>query len=623
MKFINFSSSYTPFAWHSTVVRPRLVGFAIAFAVMGISPAQADVTQTLDSVDAISGKRVLEMRFGEFPRPAAGEPGYLPQDAASLTAPVETFLACQRSANRDLYCLLNSYVGADGRLTQPVRRWSEGGSTQDLFSCTDPSLGLDRRKANPCTSMTVDLTGNLWLGGRNGTAHSVIKVVEVDSGGSCSVHPFPGAGRFQRITDLSAGSDFCFRPYATGRPIIVDMTTIDDKVGAAFRILPADKGGAGVLLLEERKTVVFVADPKDPDSGLMLEPLAPVQIASGKTGWGLQSGEEVQSAALLQLDCIVGSTCTDGTDEKANYVLATTSKGRVVAKRTDPLGAAVGLFQNPSPQTCGSTAVPQYGVRVSPQSGRVFVSDRNCAVVRELEVSSIPVGLSQLYALSTATEPATLLSTISVSPGIGFNLYDCMNDDCILYPDDGDDNAEGARITSVQVDPAGKSGLTVFRITGIPDCRYAPHRGDGVCAALPNGGIVMINGEEYLDVAGLLPLEVRSLFDDSTSTDAGRPRAAGQSDVPGPPAGQHVRGLLRPHGGRRYRCRFPRDLRSHFRHRPAQREHGQSLRIPELRSQPAYTGELGCHHDGVRAHQGGQCCQRDRRRRPCIMSTCS
>jgi hypothetical protein len=505
----------------------------VLFCGLSLAEARADVAQTLDSVDAISTRRVLEMRFGDQPQPLPTDPGYESVDAASLTNASESFLACQRAANRDLYCLLNSYTGADGKLTQPVRRWSESGSTQDLFSCTDPSLGLDRRRANPCTSLTVDLAGNLWLGGRNGTTHSVLKVVEVGPGGSCSASPLPAGDKFLKIGDLTGSSDFCFRPYASGRPVLVDMTAIDPRIGKDFQVQPGNYGGAGVLLLEDRKTGVFLADPVDADTGVMLDPLPPVEIASGKSGWNLVGNETVQSLSLLQLDC-TGTGCAD---PKLNYVLATTSTGKVMAKRTDPLGTAEPVFQSPTPASCGSSATPQYWIRVSPQSGAVYLSDRNCAVVRQFDVTANTPALTLTATLSTspaATSTSGSLSTISVSPGIGFNLNKCLTTKCILSPNGSDTRNEvGAYITGVDIDPAGQSGLAVFRITGIPDCRYPPHRvaadfdypanpnayagnPTGVCATLPDHGIVDIGGRKYLNVAGLLPLEVQSLFNDST-----------------------------------------------------------------------------------------------------------
>ena len=331
----------------------------------------------------------------------------------------------------------------------------------------------------------------------------------------------PNDGPFAKLSaDSSASSVFCFRRYASGRPIIVDMTIIDARVGAEFQVFPGGVGGAGLLVLEDRKTAVFVADPTDPQTGAMLNPLPPFEIASGKTGWNLDGNESVQSVTMLQLDC-APTACTSGADKKVNYLLVTTSTGKVIAKRTDPLAAATTAF--PAAATCGSTASPQFWVRVSPQSGRVYLSDRGCNVVRQLGVTNAAPALSQLSQLSTAPATASLidtsnaLNTLSVSPGIGFDLNDCYADDCVLVPDDITDlNDVGAKITSVVIDQrTGQSGLTVFRITGIPDCRnFAPNPAPVIC----NGAVVSVNGVPgFLDVAKLLPLEVKSLFNDSTT----------------------------------------------------------------------------------------------------------
>ncbi len=494
--------------------------------------ARADVTQTLDSVDAVAGRSALDMRFSDPLRTTAQPYDYkLPYAAAEATG--FGFVACQRSANRDLYCLLNSYVGTDGKLTQPVRRWTESGSTEDLFSCTDPALVLDGKRSNPCTSLTVDLAGNVWLGGRDGSAYSVIKVVEIAASATCTAGPLPDDGSFKGLTaDLSSTSNFCFRRYASGRPIIVDMTTVDDKVGAGFQVVSGTSlaaSGPGILVLEDRKTAVFVADRKD-SNGTMSSPLPPYEIASGKTGWGLVGNELVQSATLLQLDCSSTNSniaCTSGTDKKVNFVLVTTSTGKVVAKRTDPLATATVAF--PALATCDAGVAPQFWVRVSPQSGSVYLSDRSCNAIRQLTVSTpLPPtpapGLAQATALSTApattstTDASNALNTLSVSPGIGFDLNDCYSDDCVFVPDTNGNTVPGAKINSVVIDQqTGQSGLTVFRITGIPDCRnLSPSASD--YPANCNGAIVTVNGVGgFLDVAKLLPLEVLSLFSDSTT----------------------------------------------------------------------------------------------------------
>jgi len=501
--------------------------------------AHADVTQTLDSVDAITQQSVREMRFGDPKRDSVQPNDFLTPIAASAGSGL-SFAACQRAANRDLYCLFNSYVGADGKLTQPVRRWSESGTSEDLFSCTNPQLGLDTRRANPCTTLTVDLVGNIWLGGRDGTVHSVIKVVEIPQvGGSCEKSPLPAGttpsltdndGPFKKLlSDSSGSSDFCFRRYATGRPVIVDMTAIDDRVGAGFQVVSGSTtlgGGAGVLLLEDRKTAVFVADPKN-SSGLMLNPVAPVEIASGKSGWGLVGSESVQSAALMQLDCTAsGNTqCFGAGDKKVNFVLVTTSTGKVIAKRTDPLAAPSVAF--PAEVSCNAAVEPQFWVRVSPQSGQIYLGDRGCSVIRQLKTAVAPslvkptpaVDLSTQPVTPSATLPLDTLNTVSVSPGLGFDLNDCFGDDCV-FVQDTNGNAVGAKISAVVIDQqTGQSGLTVFRIEGIPDCRnYAANDQNRPVICNTPGVVTSVNGvDEFLDVAKLLPLEVRSLFNDSTS----------------------------------------------------------------------------------------------------------
>jgi hypothetical protein len=487
--------------------------------------AAADVVQTLDSVDALTSRQVLEMRFGEATVPV---PGY--EDPVTVSAPIvgtapgvqTRFAACQRAGDRRLSCLLNSYADpATGLTTQPVLRYTEAGSMETLFDCTDPALNLDRRRANPCTSMTADLSGDLWIGGRDSQAHRVIKVIEVPTTESCGTDKNPSVGDgtdsrgFSEFARPSpSGGRFCFRPYATGRPVIVDMLSIDSQAAVGFQG-PSGAFGKGVLLLEDRRTAVFVADRKLPSGAPAT--VAPVEIVSGKAGFALVGNEAVQSVALSQRPC---TTAPCGASDRDNYLLATTSGGRVVAKRLDPLGPTAQVFPTPpaaSVSTCGSTTVPQYWVRVSRQTDQIFVSDRSCQQVRAFASAGSPLApLVSLGSLSTAPASGLAsLDTLSVSPGIGIDLADCFDADCILVPDGPDStNQVGARLTSVDIVPNGRSGLTVFRVRGIPDCRYPERLPAGTC---PADAVLAINGQAYLDVARLLPPEVLELFDDTTS----------------------------------------------------------------------------------------------------------
>lgn len=529
---------------------------------------QAQVDQQLDSVDAISNKVVLEMQLenrGDCGKDSGGNDassydcatsalpssGMLPSDDPlfnsddgndtndGIPGGLTSFAACQRSADRSLYCLLNSLT-YKGVLRQPVTRWSDNGDVDDLFDCTDPELRLDGRRANPCTSITTDLAGNIWLGGRDGSSHSVIKVVSVAKGESCPAG-FPAtatlpAEPMRKLNSLSTAYDFCFLRYASGRPILVDMNAVDGRDATYFQG-PRSAAGKGVLVLEDRRTAVFIADKKNGDVPVRPDP---VEIASGKTGWGLVGNESVQSLTLLQLcptvvPSVNGPVRKCGTNEnRDNYALVTTSTGRVIARWTDPsAGTTVLPFQvyaSPAPPS-GATTVPQYWVRVSQQTGLVYVSDRSANKVRLLSVPvQFPAAGSTSFVLrddtlwtSDATQSAATtsvpvpntLNTISVSPGIGVDLSKCGVDalvPCDLYPDGGDANQVGAQISKVQL-ASTASGLAVFRITGIPDCRYPMPTSElsAICSAAG-----AVEGS-YLRVDKLLPPEVLELFDETTT----------------------------------------------------------------------------------------------------------
>ena len=545
-------------------VRPIWVSILALASLITGGQALAEVDQQLDSVDAISNKLVQEMQLddrGDCGKDASGNPaksydcttsalpssGVLPSDDplfasnGGIPAALTSFAACQRSADRSLFCLLNS-VTYQGKIRQPVTVWTENGDADDLFDCTDPALRLDGRRANPCTSITTDLAGNIWLGGRDGSSHSVIKVVAIPKGtvASPSTCPagFPAAGSLpaepmQKLQSLSADHDFCFLRYATGRPILVDMTAVDGRDARYFQG-PGTAAGKGVLLLEDRRTAVFIAD-RMTVAGAPVRPV-PVEIASGKAGWGLVGNESVQSLTLLQLcPTVVSGARKCGTnDDRDNYALITTSTGRVVARRTDPpSGTTVLPFQvysSPLPPS-GATVVPQYWVRVSQQTGLVYVSDRSANKVRVLSVPvQFPSAGSAALVLrddtlwtsdatqsvaTTAVPAPNTLNTISVSPGIGIDLSKCGVDalvPCDLYPDGGDTNQVGAQISNVQL-ASTASGLAVFRITGIPDCRFPMPTAEltAICNAAN-----AVEGS-YLRVDKLLPPEVLDLFDENTT----------------------------------------------------------------------------------------------------------
>ena len=216
--------------------------------------AQA-VEQVLDSVDAFgfdtsNAPAVLEMGFREppdFKRLAIGS-------AAGL-------VACQRAADQGLYCIdgnsLRLWPSTDVLVPAAPPATGEVIPDVDLINCRDPALGFDQnpKKPSPCTGMTVDLNGAIWLAGRKANSHSLGKVIE--SSGSPGQECAEGWTLLNRVAqdppntiDTPAGQPqyvprFCAREYAPGRPVLVDVTAVDGSVADNY-IAP------GILGLEAR-----------------------------------------------------------------------------------------------------------------------------------------------------------------------------------------------------------------------------------------------------------------------------------------------------------------------------------------------------------------------------------
>ncbi|MGB5103791.1 MAG: hypothetical protein WBO04_10805 [Steroidobacteraceae bacterium] len=321
-----------------------------------------------------------------------------------------------------------------------------------------------------------------------------------------------------------AAGAYCAREIAPGRPVLVDINPVDGELGAEFPF------GAGIVGLEERKTVVFFPDALDGQGN----PVQPVTLASGKMAWGLIGNEQLLGAAVLQFGAL---------NAEQNYVLATTTLGRVLAKEVGNATPAFKVFDIPGNRTdpaidysrCDDDTAQFYGIRVSSQSERVYVSDRACGQVhalnwltsgdagfpaecddpgttnsfclvnaREKATSSSP---AQDVTLATAdTAVATSPDGISIAPGIGIDLADCgIGETCTLAADGIDDNEfAGATLTGVVLQ-GPKSLMTVFQVKGIPDCR---HWADGPGCDL--GGVLVPGG--FLNVSPLLPTEVTWQF---------------------------------------------------------------------------------------------------------------
>jgi hypothetical protein len=190
---------------------------AVAVVTAGSALAQGTI-QTLDRTNVFNRTNVLQTEFGDPARTV---------DFTLLNiSPVVGFTTCQTTATRGIYCL-------DGR---DVRNWPDpklaNGTGALVMSCADPALGLDLRKPDTCTAMTVDQSArNLarWQKEQRLRPH---QDRPEESNNSCP----EGSALTQ--------SAFCARTYAAGRPLIADITPIDGDLGTTFNL------GSGTLGLE-------------------------------------------------------------------------------------------------------------------------------------------------------------------------------------------------------------------------------------------------------------------------------------------------------------------------------------------------------------------------------------
>lgn len=470
-------------------------------ALCTAAPAMAQVSatptsQTLDRVAVFGATRVVEMAFADPTRTV---------DVIDDGISGAGFLACKLTATSGLYCL-------DGRI---LKRWPNPklpAQFTSVLQCDDPVLRLDTKKPNPCTSMTVDQQGAIWLAGRKANSHSLLKVLPKIAG-LCPTG----------FTALSRTPALCAREYAAGRPLILDLSSIDGDAAADLNPgCAACASGTGLLALEDRKKVVFFRDQPG---------ATPVDIASGKSGWSLLGGETLQSATLLQIRRVSGSAVD-------SYALVTTSTGRVMAVDTGIGGSAFPVFNVPVERRANSAAcnalTPLYGLRASSKSMRVYLSDRTyCQVVAAEPVADTgkPFKLANVQengADLTLSTGGIAVDEPTLAPGIALDFADCFDScDAIPGPPGG---PAAATFSGVQLGSVA-SGLTLFQIKNIPDCRYIPATCQtllGVTNLVAAGVIVDPDSRghpaaQYLNVTPLLPREIRNLFDASGVPPRGLP----------------------------------------------------------------------------------------------------
>ena len=501
-----------------------------AWAASGTEVAE----QVLDRVAVFNGGTALEMNFEREPyrEATATEPAVVLDFYNYNLAESSRLGNCRLNGSRGLYCV-------DG---QSVRRWqdpADGGSGQVEFSCANEALRLDRNRTDICTALAVSQGGDVWVAGRRKSASVLIRLRQ-KLNGSCR-------DAAEQSLSPAASERYCFLEYTTSeRPLISRLLVIEGEEGDVFdrgNGVPAD----GVLALDVRDVVTYYS---------MVPKAAPVDLVT-RSGWLLVNNKEVlQDLALLQ---------TANGDTIENRVLVTTSNGRVLSRRTDTGGPWMTdqVFDVPSERIEGSATCPVaaaapagYGVTVSAKTGRVYVTDRSYCQVLALDPfdanasDSAPGiqfgGLVNVKDTSVAGDPDLTLSTsnfsvpsgydgdtvnimgeyppdgATVAPGIVVNLKECKGTCKVISSAE----ADLLTLTAVQLNSA-QSSIVLFQIRNIPDCRYRldENPDDELCADYGDAvvGPPGDPGQQYLDVARMLPPEVTAQFPSTNALPPGLP----------------------------------------------------------------------------------------------------
>jgi len=492
-------------------LRARFASLAPLAILAGVlaPPAQGEVVpnQLLDRVEVVSPTAVLEMSFKDTT--------VVPQfDTPPVSAGQVS--SCQLTATRGLFCL-DQLNGKKGRL---VRQWNpvETGSDSTVFSCEDTAFGFDTAKTvQTCTALTVSDDGGIWVAGKKKSTYSLVKVVE--KGSSCD----NSKGWYDLNQEPS--TQYCFKEYARDRPLLVDTT-------ATKLILPGSLLCAGVIGLELKKTLMFFPDP-DLNATASGCPTGYVEIANSKT-WGLKGTELLQSASIFKPE--------DGT---VSVALATSTIGRILAKDTTntPL-TAVPVFSVPDERNTRSTifeprrcdlndANQQYGIRAGTKSGRIYVTDHNWCEVLALEpvlagnpssgLENVTIDSADLT-LSTFACPYTQGCTDTtfyaplqptLAPGESIDLSECGDGEvCPLSYSRTDPTLAAANLTSVNL-VSSQTGMTLFQIENLPDCRWLAQDNQTLPAICTGAGVISGGAtadKQFLNVTPLLPKEVTDQF---------------------------------------------------------------------------------------------------------------
>jgi hypothetical protein len=408
-----------------------------------------------------------------------------------------------------------------------------------LFSCQDDALAL---AADGCTSLTVDVAGDIWLSARKTSSSTNVYEVKRNrnTNGTCPTDGGAGialVGKIKGQTIANTDStSYCAYTRRTGQPALLDISAFDGQLSTRWA------GGRGILGVADKKSVLFY-----PSSGGAI-----IALGSGKTDWSLVGNEQVLSATLLQRE--VANPSPPST--VYTYVVITTDTGRALWRRVQTtmvpakllanlnatgtetaspsIDPVTGIVSFPQGTLCETgTTLNTFAIRSSDTTGRLFFTNRNYC---KLLVSS-PVYSGADILTGTGNQKYSTTSTfkpegVSVSPGIAVDLTKCApgGPGCGVLPN-GDPNVnqfDAAKMTSVTLAPNSPSGLLAFQIRNIPDCRDMQVGPPPDCdknndQVVDSGLIVPGPRGDYLNVTPLLPQQIKDLFDTSGVAPKGLP----------------------------------------------------------------------------------------------------
>jgi hypothetical protein len=501
------------------IVRLAAIVAALTQIVLGYSnataqPATADPEQVLDRVTATGRDFALDLR--------ADDPDRLHDFSVLLEAgalPAETNLVdCTTSVTDGLFCI-------DGKSVVNWPDIEDASSASTVFSCENAALDLDEKKDDTCTALARNSQKVIFLGGKQNGKSNLVGVVRFATFDEQAAMQCQSG--YDYFTD--AGNGLCFAPLAEGRPLIQDMDVIEGDLALEFA------GEEVLLVLEERKTLLKYSGI-DPQNG----PTVTAIIASGKSDWNLIGNEQLLNSALLPVGAVF-------------FGLAATTSGRILAVNTEGEPSAFGVFDfndhrmeanGQAAQPCVASGDDDFDVTVSDKTGLIYASDRNYCLVHVLKAqpngSSFTLELAEegvpgmMTPLTLSTNDAGGLGTfppllVAVTPGISVDLGQCGVE---CAPVTASNGQPGLLLRDVTLSAFSETSMTLFQVTGYPDCRWIPD----VCAALfpdYNAGeidaVTFLKGKnvivdvdpvglpegpayQLLNLEVLLPAEIKALY---------------------------------------------------------------------------------------------------------------